>query len=789
MTAAGPSLIGRRITRVEDEPLLRGRGRFVDDLAIPDALHVAFLRSPVAHGRLKGTDASTAKAWPGVHAVLNFADLRPLLTRDRIPQALPSGAIRFHVDPFVLAKDEVTYVGEPVAMVVADGRRIAEDALALIQPDIEELPAVTDPVAGLEPSAPKARLDVTNNLVARQSIDYGDIDGAFANAVHCIAARFRLHKGGGHSIEPRGIAVRFDPIDDTLTVYANTQVPHRARQIMVEALGLPEQKIRVVAPDTGGGFGPKATFYPEELALPAAALLLRRSLKWMEDRRENFVATGGERDQVWDMELAVDAQGRMLGLRGRLCHDHGSSTPYGVALAYNAGTNVIGPYVLPAYRLDINWCLTNFVPCAPTRGAGRPQGMYVMERLLDAVAEKLGIARDEVRRRNMIQPSQMPYATPIKQRDGSTMIYDSGDYPECQRRALEAGGWADFPARQAEARKLGRYLGLGLANYVEGTGRGPFESAGLRVGASGRIVITTGASAQGQGVKTMMAQLASDILGAKFEDIDVVAGDTNGTALGFGAFASRQTVTAGNAVHLAAIAVRDKAIQAAAEMLEASADDLELKDGAVQVKGVPQMRKTLAQIAHAIGGAPGFALPDGVTPGLAAAVDFPAPALTYCNGTHICEADADPETGMVRLIRYIVVHDSGRIINPMIVDGQVMGAVAHGIGATLMEWMRFDAQGQPLTVTYGDYLLPTTDTVPPIEVVHMESPSPLNPLGVKGAAESGTIAAPAVIVSAVEDALKPFGVRIRDLPLTPERLVALVRGGRLDPMATGQRWR
>lgn len=775
MAPTGPSLIGRRMIRVEDGPLLRGRGRFIDDLDIPGALHVAFLRSPVAHGRLKDIDASAAKALPGVHAVLSFADLRPVLTGDRIPQALPSGAIRFDVDPIVLAKDEVTYVGEPVAMVVADSRRVAEDALALIALDLDELPAVTDPVAGLEYGAPKARLDCPDNLVARQSIDYGDIDGAFAKAAHRIKARFRLHKGGGHSIETRGIAVRIDPVDDTLTIHANTQLPHRAKQILVAALGIGEQRIRVVAPDTGGGFGPKAAFHPEELALPAAALLLRRPLKWIEDRRENFVAAVGERDQDWDMEMAVDAGGRMLGLRGRLCHDHGSCTPYGVALAYNAGTNVIGPYVLPTYRLDINWCLTNFVPCAPTRGAGRPQGMYVMERLLDAVAETVGIARDEVRRRNMIQPTQMPYATPIKQRDGSTMTYDSGDYPECQRRALEAGGWADFPARQAAARKAGRYIGLGLANYVEATGRGPFESAGLRVGASGKIVITTGASAQGQGTKSMLVQLACDVLGVAPESIEVIAGDTAGIALGFGAFASRQAVTAGNAVHQAAIAVREKAIQTAAEMMEASAEDLELKDGAVQVKGVPHMKRTLAQIAHAIAGVPGFALPGGVTPGLAASIDFPAPALTYCNGTHICEAEADPETGMVRLLRYIVVHDSGRIINPMIVDGQVTGAVAHGIGATLYEWMRFDSQGQPQTVTYGDYILPSTDTVPPIEVIHMESPTPLNPLGVKGAAESGTIAAPAAIVSAVEDALHSFGVRIRNLPLTPERLLASIQ--------------
>jgi carbon-monoxide dehydrogenase large subunit len=768
-------LIGRRMVRVEDGPLLRGQGRFVDDLAMPDALHVAFLRSPVAHGLLKSIDVSAAKAQPGVHAVLTFADLRPLLTSDRIPQALPSGAIRFHVDPQVLVKDEATYVGEPIAMVIAQSRRLAEDALTSIAFDIEPLPAVTDPFDGLESGAPKARLDCPDNLVARQSIDYGDIDGAFAKAAHRIKDRFRLHKGGGHSIETRGIAVRPDPIDETLTIYANTQMPHRAKQILVAALGVPESRIRVVAPDCGGGFGPKAAFHPEELALPAAALLLGKPLKWMEDRRENFVAAVGERDQDWDMEAAFDAEGRLLALRGRLCHDHGSCTPYGVAMAYNAGTNVIGPYVLPAYRLDINWCLTNFVPSAPTRGAGRPQGMFVMERMLDAIASKLELPRDEVRQRNMIQPSQMPYATPIKQRDGSTMTYDSGDYPECQRRALEAAGWADFPARQTAARRKGRYIGLGLANYVEATGRGPFESATLRVGASGKIVVTTGASAQGQGTKSMLAQLAGDVLKVPPESITVVAGDTAGTAMGFGAFASRQAVTAGNAVHRAAIEVREKAFKAAAEMLEASADDLELKDGAVQVKGVPQMRKTLAEIAHAIGGVPGFGLPNGITPGLASAVDFPAPALTYCNGSHVCEAEADPETGAVTLLNYVVVHDSGRIINPLIVDGQVIGAVAHGIGATLYEWMRFDGEGQPQTVTYGDYLLPSTDTVPRIEVVHMETPTPLNPLGVKGAAESGTISAPAAIVSAVEDALRPFNVRIRDLPLTPERLLNLIR--------------
>ncbi len=768
----------RGMARIEDGPLLRGAGRFVDDIELPGMLHAAFLRSPLAHARLRGVDATRARKLAGVHAVLSYAELRPLLTQDRIPLAIPAGAIRFHVDPYALVKDECCYVGEPVALVVADSRRIAEDALALIDLDLEPLPVVVDPCDGLKAGAPKARLDCSDNLVARHLIDYGDMDGAFAKAAHRFAERFRLNKGGGHAIETRGIVARFDPGDGLLTVFANTQMPHRAKAMLVATLGLPEHQVRVIVPDTGGGFGPKAAFHPEELALPAASVLLQRPIKWIEDRRENFSANVNEREQDWDMEAAADADGRLLAIRGTLCHDHGAATPYGVALPFNAGTNLIGPYVLPAYRLDIKLTLTNMVPVAPTRGAGRPQGMYVMERLLDRIALELKLPREEVRRRNMIQPEQMPYATPVKQRDGSTMTYDSGDYPESQRRALDAIGWDDFPARQAAARAQGRYLGIGLANYVEATGRGPFESATLSIGPSGKLVVTTGATAQGQGTKTMLAQLVCEVLDVRPEDITVVAGDTSGTALGFGAFASRQAVTAGNAIHLAATQVRDKAIQAAAEMLEASPGDLELKDGSVQVKGVPELRKSLGEIARVLGGVPGFALPKGLTPGLSAASDFPAPALTYCNGSHACEAEVDPETGQVRLTRYVVVHDCGRVINPMMVEGQVLGAVAHGIGATLFEWMRYDAEGQPQTVTYGDYILPTGDVMPPIQIVHMESPTPLNPLGVKGAAESGTISAPAAIVSAVEDALRPFGVRIRDLPVTPDRLHALIRAKR-----------
>ena len=775
----GAGWTSRSIPRVEDDRLLRGAARFVDDIDVPGALHAMFVRSPMAHARLLGIDAHKARELPGVCAVLTFADLRSVLARERIPQAIPSAMIKFHVDPPWLAHDEVCYVGEPLALVVADSRRVAEDAARLVEPDLAPLPAVVDPRAGLAPGSPKARLDCPDNLVAHTVVRYGELDAAFAGASYRISERFRLYKGGGHSIEPRGVVARFDAAEQRLTVWDSTQMPHRAKAILVEALGLGEHQVRVVAPDVGGGFGPKAVIHPEEVTVPAAAMLLGRPIKWIEDRFESFTATVLERLQYWDVEVAFSAEGRLLALRGQLYHDHGACTPYGVALPYNAVTNLIGPYVLPAFEMEISLCLTNIVPATPTRGAGRPQGTFVMERLLDRIAERIGVGRDEVRRRNLIAPERMPYAVPIVQRDGAVMSYDSGYYPECQRRALAAAGWADFPARQTEARRRGRWIGIGLANYVEATGRGPFESGSVRIGPSGTIVATTGATAQGQGTKSMIAQLVAAQLGVRPGQIQVMDGDTDASPLGLGSFASRQAVTAGNAAHLAALAVADKAKRAAATMLEVAPGDLELADGWVRVTGVPELKCSLGEIAMALGGVPGFALPGGLPPGLAAAVDYEPAGLTYSNGTHVVEAEVDIETGGVRLTRYVVVHDCGRMINPMMVDGQVLGGVVHGIGATLFEWMRYDEAGQPLTVTYADYLLPTADVVPRIEIHHMESPTPLNPLGVKGAAESGTIGAPSAIAAAVEDALRPLGVRISELPLTPARLVAMIRAAGL----------
>jgi aerobic carbon-monoxide dehydrogenase large subunit len=764
---------GRAVTRLEDNTLLRGAGRFIDDIVLPGLLHACFVRSPVAHARLTGIDTDKARAAPGVRAVLTYRDLRPHLTCDRVPLALPVPAIRFHVDPRYLADDELCYVGEPVALVVAESRAIAEDAASQVAITYDLLPAVIDPREGLKPGAPKARLDCPDNLVAHWVVAYGDVEATFARAPHRVSQTFRMNKGGGHSIEARGVVARFDRLENLLTVWDSTQMPHKAKRVLVDALGLTESEVRVIAPDVGGGFGPKNPFYPEELAIPATAILLDRPIKWIEDRRESFTATNHERVQEWEVEAAANAEGKLLAIRGHFRHDHGAFTPSGLSLPQNATTNLLGPYQLPALKLEVSACLTNMVAATSTRGAGRPQGTFVMERLLDGIADELGIARDVVRLRNLVQPEQMPYVTQVKTRDGLPMTYDSGDYPECQRRALAAAGYADFDARREAARREGRYIGIGLSNYVEGTGRGPFESATVRIGPSGRIVVSTGAAAQGQGTHTMLAQLAADAFGVHPETVEVKSGDTAATPLGHGAYASRQAVVAGNAVHLAARMVADKARQATAAMLEVAPDDLELVDGLVRVKGA-DLKRTLGQLAHALSGVAGFALPGNITPGLSASVDYQPPAITYTNGSHVVEVEVDIETGIVRLLRYVVVHDCGRMINPMMVEGQVHGGVAHGIGMTPYEQMRFDETGQPLTVTYADYLLPTSDCVPPIEIHHMESPTPLNPLGVKGAAESGTIGAPPAIVSAIEDALRPLQMSITDLPVTPDRLRAWI---------------
>ncbi|MGH9808045.1 MAG: xanthine dehydrogenase family protein molybdopterin-binding subunit, partial [Terriglobia bacterium] len=483
---------------------------------------------------------------------------------------------------------------------------------------------------------------------------------------------------------------------------------------------------------------------------------LCRPVKWVEDRIEHFLSAIQDRDQYWDIEIATDDAGKIQGIRGRMIHDQGAYTPQGINLPYNAVSSLTGPYVVPAYQMSLFVCQTNKPAVIPVRGAGYPQAAFVMERLMDRIAHELQIDRVEVRNRNLIPKEKMPYNKQLKSRAGVTAVIDSGDYAACSRKAVDAIDYAGFPLRQEAARASGRYLGLGFAHAVKGTGRGPFESAVVRVTPAGRVVIYTGAMAMGQGLATALAQLCAEQLGVPLESIDVTAGDTSQVSLGMGGFASRQAILAGSAVHMASLEVRQKAIKVAQHVLEVAEEDLVLQNGRVEVLGVPGHAVSLATIARKLKGAPGYALPPGVTPGLEATSLFQFDAQAFANATHACEVEVDTGTGDVRILRYVAVHDSGRLINPMIAEGQIHGGIVHGIGNSLFEKMRFDEIGQPLTTTFADYLLPTATEIPNMEVLFHESPSPTNPLGVKGVGETGTIPVIACVISAVENALVPF---------------------------------
>jgi carbon-monoxide dehydrogenase large subunit len=703
--------------------------------------------------------------------VLTFADL-PAPMQQTLPLLVPSPAIKQPLMPHALARDEVVFVGEPVALIVADSRALAEDAAARVMVDYEPLTAVSDCLASLEPASPKAHLASPSNLAAQAVIAVGDTDAAFARAAHVYSERIHQHRGGPFFIECRGVVVAWDPAAEHLNVYSSSQGPHRHKRAYLDLLELNDHQVRVITPDVGGGFGPKGAFYPEYGAVAAASMRLGRPVKWIEDRRENFLGTHQERDQVWDVAIALDGDARILGVRGRLVHEAGAYMPWGIVLPWIAAATVPGPYVIPNYRMELVAAFTNKISTTPVRGAGRPEAVVVMERLMDLAARELKLDPADLRRRNFIVPSQMPYNVGIIFRDGRPVTYDSGDYPACQEEALAAADYAGFAARQRAARAAGRYLGIGIANSVEGTGLGPFESATIRVATNGRVAISTGATPQGQSHKTTLAQVAADQLGVPPEAIDVVTGDTAAVSLGVGTFAARTAVNAGSSVHLAAIQVASKLKRIAAEMLEASADDLELADGYVRVKGVPEMRKSFKEIAVRSLGMPGFSM--NGTPGVEETSYFTPDQSTYANGTHVAEVEVDVETGQVTVLRFTVMHDCGNVINPMVVEGQVVGGVAHGVGNAFFEHMLYDGDAQPVTTNFGEYLLPIATDVPRIDLHHRETPSPLNPLGVKGAGEGGTISSIAALIGAVENALEPFGVRIAEAPITPARIVALI---------------
>lgn len=767
-------LIGRSMPRLEDEPLLRGKARFADDLQFPGMLHAAFLRSSMAHARIERVETAAAKALPGVVAILTAVDLAPWVTANELRVALPSPAFKLELHRPILVEREARYVGEPIVMVVAESRYIAEDALALIEVDYDPLPIVTDPVAALAADSPTAHIELPHNLVGEFRTRFGKVEAAFIEAAHVFSAQLLQHRGGSHSLECRGNVAVYDSVDDKLTLWSSTQAPHASRQQLAKVLGRPETRLRVVTPDMGGGFGPKLIFYPEDAAVSVAALELQRPVKWIEDRREHFVATTQERDQVWNVEIAVDAQARILGIRGEMIMDHGAYTARGLNVAYGSAHAVIMPYEVPAYDLNCRVVATNKVPVTPVRGAGQPQGVFAIERLLDIVAQELKLDRAEVRRRNLVRAEDMPRAKPLVTRGGIDVMLDSGNFPGAQADALKAIGWDDFKARQRAALEEGRYIGLGLANFAESTGRGPFEPATVKVGVTGQVEVLTGAAAMGQSTKSMLAQVVADQLGVDMAHIAVTTGDTAGIGYGIGGFNSRQTVMAGNSAHLAAKALRTKLIKVAAHHFQLAESMFHLKDGAVHATGRADKMLTFGVIAEMLAGLPGYTLPPGVTPTLEVTEFFTQDAMAYTNGTAACEVEVQIETGDVKVTRFVLAHDCGQPINPMIVDGQLSGGVAHGIGNALFERMLFDDQGQPVTTNFGEYLLVGAVEMPRLELLHRVTPTALNPLGVKGVGEAGVLPTPAAIVSAIEDALAPFQLRIRQAPLSPQDIVALI---------------
>ena len=770
-------LIGRAVKRLEDPALLTGRGRFVDDFHMPGMLQAAFVRSEEAHAKINGIDKSAAEALPGVHAVLTLADLPKRFHTMRM-HAMPNPHVTQNIMPYVLAKDEVCHVGEPIAIVIADDRYIAEDAAALVMVDYEPLPTAGDCRAALQPGTALAHMNSTNNVAAKLHFGFGDVDAAFKNAAHVVKENLFMHRGLGHSIEGRAVLAHYDEFTDHLTVYTASQGPHAAKRAIVGLLDWDEERVRVIAPDVGGGFGPKMSFYAEQIVTCLASIHMRRPVKWIEDRREHFNAATQERDQYWDVEMALDADGKILGLRIDMIHDKGAFMPHGTILPHISCTTVPGPFVIPAYKIDCYVVLTNKPPVAPVRGAGRPQAVFAMERIMDAAAAKLGLDRAEIRKRNTIPAEAMPYSMGLIFRDGKPLTYDSGDYPQLLKQVLDASDYAGFAKRQAAALKQGRYIGIGIASAIEGTGLGPFEGATVRIGPSGTVTLLTGAAAQGQGHITTFAQICAEKFGIKPEDVRVVAADTAAIANGTGTFASRQAVNAGSSTHLAALQVREKVLTIASHILEAAPGDIELADGNATVKGTDK-KISFRDIARAVTGQSGFALPKGIEPGLEATRYFSPEQAAYASGTHIAEVEVDAETGGVKVTNYWIAHDCGVVINPLVVEGQVQGGLAHGIGNALLEWMHYDPDTcQPLTTTLADYLLPTADAVPKAQVSHVVSPSPLNPIGVKGAGEGGTIPAPAAIISAIEHALSPFGVHLTQAPVPPHHLVELIQKGR-----------
>ena len=766
-----------RVRRNEDPRLLTGRGRFVDDVQLPGMLHVAFVRSDYAHGTVVNIDVSAARERNGVVGVYTAADLggyggpAPLL----VPPPPIKDLVFNACTHLPLATGKVRHVGEPLAMIVADSRYVAEDAVRDVVVEIDPMEAVVDLEMAMQPGAPLVHEHLPSNAAAHVVQRKGDYEAARTQADIVIRRRFFYDRGASAAIENRAVAAQWDAQAEELTIWDTTQAPIPIRNGLATRLGLLESQVRVVAPFVGGGFGPKIMmFYPEELLVPWAAMQLGRPLKWTEDRQENFYATTQERGQVHDSEMALTKDGRILGVRDTFLADTGAYDPYGLTIPINTQCTLLGPYDIPNYYTEFTSVFTNKTIVTPVRGAGRQHGVFVSERLLDIAARELGIDRIEIRKRNLLAPNRFPHNHEIMFQDSAPLVYDSGNYLPALIQAAEIIGYDAFVGgEQDRLRGEGRHMGVGICCYVEGTGIGPYEGARVTVEPSGKVRVATGLGTQGQGHYTVFAQIVADTLTVDVADVQVTTGDTREFQWGTGTFASRGAVVAGSACQAAALSVRERAITLAARLLDVDPEAVELTGGRVFLRAAPEQGFTLGELASKANPLRGAVKP-GTKPGLEATEYFGPDRGSTASGVHAMLVEVDPETAMVEIKRYVVVHDCGTIINPMLVDGQIHGGVAQGIGNAFYEQLIYDQQGQLLNASFMDYLIPTALDVPRIETAHRETPSPYNPMGLKGVGEAGCIPTGALFAQALEHALG-HAIEIREIPLSPNRLFTLLR--------------
>jgi carbon-monoxide dehydrogenase large subunit len=779
---ARPKIVGASVKRTEDPRLLTGAGSYTDDRQAARLLHVAFKRSDHSHARIRGVVCDAARAAPGVVAVFTAADLadvKPLLATSRMPG--------YYATPIMpLARGKVRYVGEPVVGVVAESRYLAEDALELVDVDYEPLPVVIDPETAARAGAPLLHEDAKTNVLVAREFKRGDADAATEGAAVRVKGHFRMHRKTAMAIEPRVCLAEYDKGREALTLHASTQVPGIVRDGLAAALDLPGHRIRVVAGDVGGGFGGKGSLYAEEIFVCAAARRLGRSVKWTSDRMEDFASTSQGFDEIVDAELALDKDGRAVALRADVIGDVGAYSIYPWTCALEPVQVVSflpGPYRIQNYRGRVQAVATSKAPTGPYRGVGRPISTFVMERLMDMAAAKLGLDPKAIRERNLVTDAELPYKV------ASGIVWDKSGFQQCLSEACRTADYDGLRARQSEARSAGRCFGIGIASYAELTGIGSrisvapgmpintgTETAVIRIDSTGSVTAAFGVASHGQGLETTLAQIVAEHLGVRFEDVMVVQGDSAAVPGGTGTYASRSLVLAGGAATLAAKAVKDKVLNAASHLLEAAATDLVAEDGRISVAGTDRY-VTFREVARAVYSDMGR-LPQEAREELAATRIYDPIFGTTTSATHVAAVELDLETCQVRVVRYVVAEDCGKLVNPLIVNGQVHGGVAQGIGAALLEEVIYDAEGQLNTASLVDYLVPSACEVPPMTVVHLETSSPTTLGGFRGMGEGGTIGAPAAIANAIADALSPLGIEISELPVTPERLFRLIEAAR-----------